>query len=164
MFEIISLRRAGRAVSSVPAILKAFALGRTCTLALKDESFPYAVTVSYVPCFCENELFLIIHGSREGRKATLLGREPCLALTVTLQDRVNMTGDCRSSNCYQSLCAEALAEELHGLAALEGLTELMYHHGAVGERSELQKRLAPLADRTAVWRLKILRAALKRHA
>ena len=76
MFSFIPMRKALRAVTSVEQVLQALNTAQEMTLAIKDEPYPYAVTVNYAPVVRDDELYLLFHGAKVGRKFTLLKRDP----------------------------------------------------------------------------------------
>ena len=119
MFAFIPVRKALRAVTSVEQVLQALNTAQEMTLAIKDEPYPYAVTVNYAPVVRDDELYLLFHGAKAGRKFTLLKRDPNCAFTITLRTNTLIYPDCRSTNHFASICGEGEVLFVEGEEALD---------------------------------------------
>ncbi len=163
MFETVSVRRKERAQTSPAKVIEALFAGSQLTLALKDQPCPYAVTVNYAPLLMDDELYLIFHGAKAGRKYELLRRCPQAGFTVTLQSYVHNTGDCKSSTFYQSVCGEGTVSFLQGKQAVQALVALLQHLGSSLPAEVLGSRIEPGMGAVQCFALKVSRAALKEH-
>lgn len=188
MFTIPSVRRSERAAFSQEEILKAFTQAEIMVLALHDDPYPYASAVNYAPLLKDNELYLIFHGAREGRRYELLHRNQHVSFFITLENNTKNTNDCSSTNYYASLAGDGdvfFAEDEEN--AFELLTALLEHQpkhlqpdGRLQKQPEinaadpvkphsctasdkLKASLPKWIKRTAVCALKVRTAALKAH-
>ena len=151
MFQLVKMRRVQRACNDVQQVLAAFSDSQEMTLALKDDPFPYAVTVNYAPMIRDNELFLLFHGAQKGRKYELLKKDGRCAFTMTLRTQVELKEQSwESTNFFRSICGD-------GMVA---------HHGYSDEPQELAKLKEQLAAHlrgTQVFALKVEHAGLKEN-
>ena len=76
MFSVPKFRRASRGHGEINFLLYKIKSAHTLVLALQDEPYPYAVAVNYAPKVCDDELYLIFHGAKEGRRFNLLKKNP----------------------------------------------------------------------------------------
>lgn len=163
MFELVAMRRAQRACTDPKQVLAAFSEATEMTLALKDEPYPYAVTVNYAPLVQAGELYLVFHGAKAGRKFELMQRDPHCAFTITLRSQIALLElPQKSTNFFRSLSGEGMIEFWDGAAAQAAIVQLMVHHGSDPATSaELKERLTPHLKATQMFALKVERAGLK---
>lgn len=163
MFKLYPMRRAERAESDVNKVKAAFSESRVLTLALCDEPFPYSVIVNYAPLERADDLYLIFHGARAGRKYELIKRNNAAAFSILLRSSERIKDSCSSTNCFKSICGEGRIELLEGDEALQALCVLMAHHGSQAEPALLMEKMRPLFLKTQTYALKVERAALKEN-
>ncbi len=161
MFILPEIRRASRGCNDVKTVLESFSLAHEMTMALKDEPFPYAVTVNYAPQVIDDELYLIFHGARAGRKFELMKRDPHVAFTITLRSQIYMSEDAHSTNFFKSISGDGVIEFLEGEDSLNALMVLMRHHGSVSDDAKLREYLLPSLKATQSFMLKVRMAGLK---
>ncbi len=163
MFTLAAVRRAARSESDPQKVLAAFAAGRVMTLALRDDPYPYAVPVNYAPWFHDDELYLIFHGARAGRKFNLLKNDGRAGFSIVLRDQLQLKADCSSSNFFRSLCGQGDTALLQGDEALQALCLLMAHHGSNIPPQQQAQLLQPMLRATQVFALQVREAALKEN-
>ncbi|MBU3843426.1 MAG: pyridoxamine 5'-phosphate oxidase family protein [Candidatus Anaerobiospirillum pullicola] len=161
MFAFILVRKALRAVTSVEQVLQALNTAQEMTLAIKDEPYPYAVTVNYAPVVRDDELYLLFHGAKAGRKFTLLKRDPNCAFTITLRTNTLIYPDCRSTNHFASICGEGEVLFVEGEEALDVLADMMAFYKAPIEREALKEKMRPKLAATQAFALKVSALAMK---
>lgn len=163
MFALASVRRAARAESDLQKVLAAFSDGQVMTLALRDDPYPYAVPVNYAPWVQDDELYLLFHGAKAGRKFNLLKNDGRAGFSILLRDQLHLTEDCTSSNFFRSLCGHGDTVLLHGEEALQALCRLMAHHGSTIPQPQQAQLLQPMLRATQVFALHVREAALKEN-
>ncbi len=164
MFKLVSMRRAERACNDITEILQAVKQGSTLTLALVDTPYPYAVPVNYAPMIEDNELYLIFHGAKAGRRYELITRDPHVAFSIVLQGRFELKEPaCTSSTRYVSICGDGIVEIWREERALNAMTVLMQHLGSALPADALKTQLRRGMKHVACCALKIERAGLKRN-
>lgn len=162
MFELVTMRRSTRACNDHEQVLNAFNDACEMTMALKDEPYPYAVTVNYAPVVKDNELYLVFHGAKAGRKLELLHRDPHCAFTITLRTQVVIKElPHKSTNFFRSISGEGTMLFLEGEAAQEAIVALMAHHGYDQDLEQLKRDVVPHLKATQMFALKVERAGLK---
>lgn len=114
------MRRHDRAITDPEKIAALLREGRFCTLALADESGPYAVTMSYGHDSSAGRLYF--HCANEGRKIDAIAADSRACATV-VHDRGYTHGACEHP--YESVVLHGRmrvvsdeAEKLHGLRVL----------------------------------------------
>lgn len=163
VFSLVEMRRKSRAETDVEKVVQAFSQACEMTLAIKDEPYPYAVMVNYAPYRKGDELYLVFHGAKQGRKYELLQQDGRCAASILLRTEVQLLRACESTNFFCSLCAEGTVEFWDGEEALEALEVLMLHHGYEDPEEELKAQMAPMLKKTQVFALKVERAGLKEN-
>ena len=165
MFELVTMRRKKRACSDPKQVLAAFSEACELTLALKDEPYPYAVTVNYAPLVQEDELYLLFHGAKAGRKYDLICHDPRCAFTITLRSQVELNARPQySTNFFKSLSGEGTIKLLEGQAAFDACVQLMMHHGYHGDLTQLNEQIQSSLPVTQMFALHVERAGLKEHS
>lgn len=165
MFELVTMRRSSRACHDKAKVLAAFSEAQEMTLALKDEPYPYAVTVNYAPVIKDDELYLVFHGAKAGRKFELLKKDPRCAFTITLSTEVELLElPQKSTNFFRSLSGDGTMLLLEGQEALDAVVELMVHHGYDQDLTVLREKLKAPMKATQAFALKVEHAGLKEKA
>ncbi len=163
MFSVPKFRRASRGHGEINFLLYKIKSAHTLVLALQDEPYPYAVAVNYAPKVCDDELYLIFHGAKEGRRFNLLKKNPKVGFFITLQDEVVNTYDCRSTNLYESLAGEGEVLFLENKKALLALEDFMAHFGTLKFEKGTVEMMGKMLSKTAVCALKVKTLGFKAH-
>lgn len=163
MFTVPKYRRASRGHGEIDFLLDKIKSAHTLVLALYDEPYPYAVAVNYAPKVFDDELYLIFHGAKDGRRFKLLKKNPKVGFFITLQDEVINTHDCKSTNLYQSLAGEGEVLFLEHEKALLALEDFMAHFGSVKLEEDTLAKMGKMLSKMVVCALKVKTLGFKAH-
>ncbi len=99
------MRRKDREITDLEDILSIIRKCDVCRLALFDEEYPYIVPLNFGFSYEEGRLKLYFHGAREGKKLTLIARNPKAAFEMDCSHQL-VTGEkaCDYSMDYESVC------------------------------------------------------------
>ncbi len=103
------MRRAEREVTSVYTIEQIMQRCDVCSLALMDGPYPYVVPLNFGFERKGEQTYLYFHGAGEGKKMTLLNRNPNAAFEMNCSHRL-LAGDnaCATSMEYDSVCGRGI--------------------------------------------------------
>lgn len=164
MFKITLPRRSERAVADLNELIALLQKARVLQLAFNADPFPYVVSVNFGAQVKDDELYLYIHGAREGRRFELLKSAAAVGFTAVIEDKLHLTSiPCSATNYYASVCGGAQPELLEGDEALEGLWVLMQAHGFEMPKELMQQKMAAMLPKTSVFSLKVTELSGKKH-
>ena len=152
------MRRQDREITDQNDLIKMIKENNVCRLAFFDDEFPYIVPLNYGLYYNENELLLIFHGAKQGKKIDLMKKNNNVRFEI---DRVGdiITGPdhCSYSINYESVIGQGKIE----IASENEKEELLRYFMKQYHEQELPFREGTL-QATCVMKLQIIHLTGKR--
>jgi nitroimidazol reductase NimA-like FMN-containing flavoprotein (pyridoxamine 5'-phosphate oxidase superfamily) len=153
------MRRNDREVSNMNDIVEIMEKCDSCSIAFFDEEYPYIVPLSFGYGYDGSTLELFFHGANEGKKLTLLQRNPKVAFEMSCSHKI-ISGHrgCDFSTDYESICGNGEMVLLEGDEKGYALTQLVKHYSKENTYEFHNKEL----NSVSVFKLKVHKVTGKR--
>ncbi len=155
------MRRKEREITNHSDIKKILEKSHVCRLALFDETYPYVVPTNFGYEWQEEQLMLYIHGARQGKKLTLLQKNPHVGFEMDTNHEL-IIGDmaCDYSFAYASIIGQAIAELTNSFELkTHALQKIMEHETGRNDFTFQEKHV----QSTAIIILKVQNFTVKAH-
>ncbi len=143
------MRRRDRELQRREEILEVMARCDVCRLAMQDGDYPYIVPLNFGLQVRDDQIFLVFHGAKEGKKLTLLAKDNRVGFEMDCGHRLVL--DAAQGNCtmtYESVVGRGHIEMVPEEEKTAALQVLMAHYGR--EDFAFNPAVVP---HTAVYRL-----------
>lgn len=122
------MRRKDREVTEFEKILDIVDRANTLHLGISDGEYPYVVPLSYGFEVQEGKIILYVHGASDGKKHSLIAKNPHICAEISIFHRYMETG--HSVTCeYESVIGYGVAEKIFDKEAEHGIKLLLLHCG-----------------------------------
>lgn len=154
------MRRTDREITDPNEIYRIICKCESCTLALFDTDYPYAVPLSFGADFDGERFTLYFHSAPEGKKSELMRRNPHVAFSMDCSHEI-VTNDkaCKSYMDFESVCGRGIITILNERDKAAALNILMKHYTGKSEHNFDEATI----KRTTVIRLDVTEISGKRH-
>lgn len=129
------MRRSKRQVTDIDLIKKFVDEVEVVRIAINGEKYPYVVPVNFGYSWRNEALTLYIHGASEGKKVSMIGENPLVAVEMDQPDKL-IEGDKNASTysyAYQSLIGFGEAKIVEALEEKRKALHLLLAHAAKGK-------------------------------
>lgn len=131
-----------------------------CRIAMMDEEYPYIVPMNFGVQMQEENIIFYFHTAREGRKVTLLRKNPNVAFEMDCEHEVYVNDkNTMCSMAYASVMGEGTMQEVEKDEKQEAMNFLLSQYP---EHQDVQYNLKTL-DYVIIWKLVVKRISAKQN-
>ena len=132
------MRRKEKEITDPNDLEKILQQAKILRLGIHDEKTPYIIPVHYG--YHNGELF--IHSAKEGKKITLLRKNPQISFELELDHTIQNTGiPCNWSTTYQSIIGSGTASFINTIEEKKKALEILVDHYAQDTHYDFSKKM-----------------------